>query len=109
MELGIRGLEVYKVTKNSLKELSIWREDKEVLLKMYAQSVEDWERAVEDARKFGEVNELKNGVTQTNAYHSQKNNYSLKVKVLRKELFTTAEIAKVKEPKKDKQPDISDL
>ena len=109
MELKERGKEVYRVAKNELKRLGIWRDDKVVILKMYAQSVDDWENAVEEARENGEINHLKNGANQPSAYHTIKKDYGVKVRVLRKELFTVKELEKVEKPKKKGTKDITDL
>ena len=99
---------MYKVAKNELKRMGIWRDDKEVLLKMYAQSVEDWEMAVDDAKKHGEVSETHNGSEQVNAWHTKKNKYLSQSKGLYERLFHQTELAKVKTKGKEDKG-LSDL
>ena len=90
--------DIIKNTKDRLDELGIYHPYKDVSIEVYAQTYVDWMRAVKDADKFGEINESKNGMTQVNAYHTQKNHYSAQLKQWQVEMF---KLDKVTPKKKD--------
>lgn len=79
---------IIKDTKDHLIDLGIYKPYKDVGIEIYAQSVIDWQKAVEDAEKHGEVNQSQNGMTQVNAYHTQKNHYATQVKQWEHKLFS---------------------
>lgn len=103
MKLKTRGKEVYTTAKAEMKKMNIWREDKEVLLKMYAQSVDDWENAVDEAAQNGEVSTTHNGTEQINAWHTKKNKYASQSKALYERLFHASELKEVKKGNEGKE------
>lgn len=91
--------DVIESSRDELKELGIYKPYKEVWLEIYAQSYVDYLRACKEADKHGEINESKNGMTQVNAYHTQKNHYQAQVKQWGEKLFKDDKLRK--EKKKD--------
>lgn len=96
--------QIIKDTTAYLKELGLYKPHKDVGIEIYAQSVIDWRRAVKDAEDHGEINESKNGMTQVNAYHTQKNHYSTVIKQWEEKLFKVEkEIPKREKKSEDKR------
>lgn len=94
--------EVIDETREDLKKLGIYYGFKEVGIEIYAQSYIDYLKACKEADQHGEINTSQNGMTQVNAYHTQKNHYAAMCKQWWDKLFKED---KLKPDKKAKQSD----